>query len=105
MNAKIRKELKRLEEHHTSKDDLNMLQKGQFAKPDCPTKRKNIADHIFGQSKRRAIRIGKKYQATICSDEDNTDASVLISTKEIEYSLSMGEEEKLITRHAQKPQI
>ena len=98
VSMKVKRELKRLQEHHTIKDDMNMLQQGQFSQPENPLKRKRVKENMFFQpNRRRKVRIGKKYQVMnipCVSSSDTYDADdsfVLISNKQIEMLLSQKE--------------
>ena len=105
MNAKSMRELKRLAEHHTRKDDINMLQRGQFGQPDCATKRKKSAYRTFLQPNIRPmkIRIGNKNQATICvNGEDTADKAQLTSVQDTELSLTKARITKTTDPRAQK---
>ena len=95
VSTKVKRELKRLQEHHTVKDDINMLQQGQFSQPENPLTRKRVKNYTYLKcERRRKVRIGKNYQVVnipcvISSDiYDAEDNSSLIMDKQMEMSQS-----------------
>ena len=74
MNTKLNRELKKLSEHHTKKDQLSSLGNGQFSMPNTSkrsiTKKRVSIVKNKNNNKISIIRVGKNFQAMVPLEPD-----------------------------------